>query len=118
MDLDTYEVRGRCADPVVVVGADVLPWRPWAGAYVLLEQGAPPPEELLEVAGVAGAWWAASTSAHGSTLSLCFLDDDPPAVGERLRPVLARRREAIGVAPLLAAPFHALVPHEWDRYLP
>jgi hypothetical protein len=34
------------------------------------------------------------------------------AVAQRLKPALHDRH------PLLAAPFHAIVPHEWDRYVP
>jgi hypothetical protein len=48
----------------------------------------------------------------------CFLDDDPAAVGERLRPVLAERWAAAGVEPLLAAPYHAIVAYDWGRFRP
>jgi len=37
---------------------------------------------------------------------------------ERLRPVLAARWADQGIQPLFAAPFFAVVPYDWDRYVP
>ena len=51
-------------------------------------------------------------------LSYCFLDDDPVATAGRLRPVLAARWRHADAEPLLAAPFYAVVPYQWDRYVP
>ena len=51
-------------------------------------------------------------------ITYLFLDDDPAATGERLRPALEKRWGEMGVDGQLAAPFHLVVPHEWDRYLP
>jgi hypothetical protein len=55
-----YGVQSRLAAPRVKVGADVLPWWPARGVYLVLETQEAPPAELLEVDGVAGIW---STSA-------------------------------------------------------
>ena len=75
---------------------------------------------------MAGVWSVASqpvdarlaSAPPGQLLTYCFLDDDPVATAERLAPVLANRWEQAGVEPLLAAPFHPVVPYEWDRYVP
>jgi hypothetical protein len=50
--------------------------------------------------------------------SYCFLDDDPVATAARLRPVLEKRWTAKDIDPLFAAPFHPVVPYEWNRYVP
>lgn len=121
-----YTVADKAVAPRVKVGADVLPWWPIRGMYVLLEADTTAPPDLLGVDGVAGVWSAASHSVHsgleklsaGQTISYCFLDDDPVATAERLRPVLEKRWTDDGIEVLLAAPFHPVVPHEWDRYVP
>jgi hypothetical protein len=121
-----YEVQGRTAAPRVKVGADVLPWLPVRGAFLLVERGSASAQSLVDVEGVAGVWSATSrrvdatlASAQGNqSITYCFLDDDPVATAERLRPVLARRWDASGIEPLFGAPFFAVVPYEWDRYVP
>ena len=59
-----------------------------------------------------------ATAQVGQRITYCFLDDDPVATAERLRPVLERRWSDTGVTPLLAAPFHPVVPRDWQRHLP
>ena len=121
IEMDTFALAGRVAAPRVVAGADVIAWRPAIGAYLLLEQGASPADDLCDVDGVAGVWWATTPSDDGTVkqVTYCFLDDDPIAVAERLAPIVERRwGHDGGVAPLLAAPFLSVVPYEWDRYLP
>ncbi|GLE53831.1 hypothetical protein [Mycobacterium montefiorense] len=121
-----YEVASRVAAPRVKVGSDVLPWLPVRGAVILVERGAAPVEALVEVEGVAGVWSALSrqvdanlASAQGDqSITYCFLDADPVATAERLRPVLAARWAQWAIEPLFAAPFFAVVPYEWDRYVP
>jgi hypothetical protein len=121
-----YEVQSRAAAPHVKVGAGVLPWWPTRGVYLLLESLGTPPVELLDVEGVAGIWSMASldvgpklaSAPAGQQLTYCFLDDDPVDTAARLRPPLERRWSATDVAPLFAAPFHPVVPHEWGRYVP
>jgi len=121
-----FAVAGRCAAPAAVAGADVLPWRAMLGVYLLVENGAIEPAALCEVPGVAGVWWhrggpqpaALMPDSSGRLVSHLFLDDEPLAVAERLRPALAARWRAGEVEPLLAAPFFVPVPFEWDRYLP
>ena len=59
-----------------------------------------------------------SNAEPGQQLTYCFLDDDPVATAQRLRPVLEKRWSATGVEPLFAAPLHLVVPYEWDRHVP
>lgn len=127
IDRGIFELKGKAAAPRIKVGADVLPWWPALGVYVLLEHGEAPAPDLTEVEGVGGVWWAtgipsefpAVTFDHsGLQVTYCFLDDDPAETGERLRPTLEKRWALSGVEPLFAAPFHTIVRYEWDRYLP
>lgn len=121
-----YRVEDKATAPRVKVGADVLPWWPVRGVYLLLESNAPIAAKLTDVDGVAGVWSATSQAvdAHlasapaGQTLSYCFLDEDPVSTAERLRPALEKRWTDTGIEPLLAAPFYTVVPYEWDRYVP
>lgn len=121
-----YEVQRKSAAPRVKVGADVLPWWPVKGVFLLLERGDAAAESLLGVDGVAGVWSAPAmdvdarlaSAKAGQTITYCFLDDDPVATAQRLRPALIARWEHGGVQPLLAAPFYPVVPHEWQRYVP
>ncbi len=121
-----YTVAAKAAAPRVKIGADVLPWWPAVGVYLLLETNASAPVNLVEIDGVAGVWSATSqavdaslaSAAAGQTISYCFLDDDPVSVAERLRPALEERWGEGTITPLFAAPFHPVVPHEWGRYVP
>jgi hypothetical protein len=125
-----YALKGKVAAPRIKAGADVLPWWPARGVYVLIEQGEPPPPaELGDTPGVAGMWWGNSTpigppyetiptSDIKRLITYCFLDEDPVQAAQALRPVLEKRWKAGGIEPLIAAPFNVLVPYQWDRSLP
>ncbi|OBB13376.1 hypothetical protein A5662_07415 [Mycobacteriaceae bacterium 1482268.1] len=121
-----YAIERKAAAPRIKIGADVLPWWPARGVYLLLERGATEPVDLLDVDGVGGVWSVASqdvderlaSARSGQLLTYYFLDDDPVAVSQRLRPLLDARWEQAGVEPLLAAPFYPVVPYQWDRYVP
>jgi hypothetical protein len=122
-----YRVDGMAAAPRIKVGADVLLWWSAKGVYFLIERGGAPVTDLLDVAGVGGAWWGGAVPLEppfttrdnsGLHVSYLFLDDEPAVVAERLRPRLEKRWSTTGMAPLLAAPFHSLVAYEWDRYVP
>jgi hypothetical protein len=126
VEFGVFDLAGKLAAPDAVSGADVLPWRPARGAFLLLEQGSAPPGAMIDVDGVAGVWWHAGAAVddpihvdrRGLQLSYLFLDDDPIDVARRLVAPLAERWKNEGVAPLLAAPFYAVVPFEWGSYLP
>ena len=82
-----YEVNRKSAAPRIKVGADVLPWWPVKGVYLLLERGDAPADPLLDVDGVAGVWSATTLDVDarlasapvGQNITYCFLDDDPCA---------------------------------------
>jgi len=117
-----FTLAGKVASPSAVVGADVLPWRPSLGAYLLVQAGTARPDALVDVDGVAGAWWFTGTvsdtpftiDSRGHQLTVCFLDDDPVAVADRIREHLVGPRPDL----LLAAAFHTIVPFDWGRHLP
>lgn len=121
-----YGVQNKVAAPRVKVGADVLPWWPARGCYLLLEDREASTADLIEVDGVAGVWSTTAldvdprlaSAQAGQQLTYCFLDDDPVETASRLRPVLDSRWRATGVEPLFAAPFHPVIPYEWDRHVP
>jgi len=118
--LDVHDLAGKVAAPRVVVGSDVVPWRPATGVYLVIEVGSASPERLADIPGVAGVWWFTSAADDGATtqVAYCFLDDDPVATAQRLRPVVEKRWTDENLTPLLAAPFHTVAPFEWGRYLP
>lgn len=83
--------------------------------------------EIHRLAALRGAQRLVSTPAcRGARLvsdaryeiTYCYLDDDPVAVADRLRPAVERRWAGGGVVPLLAAPFHVPVDLDWGRHLP
>ena len=119
VDRAVYVVDGMSAAARIKAGADVLPWWPAVGVYLLLERGAAGTAELSHVEGVAGVWWANAVHPNEDVrITYCFLDDDPVVVAHRLRPALEKRWAGGTPAPLLAAPFHVTLAREWDRYLP
>ena len=58
-----YSVRETNAAPRIKIGADVLPWWPASGVYLLVEQGHAPATGLIDVPGVAGTWSAVALPA-------------------------------------------------------
>ncbi|MEO6717517.1 MAG: hypothetical protein ABIM50_09770, partial [Novosphingobium sp.] len=86
----TASRAGMLAAPRAVAGADVIPWRPALGVYVLIEQGDRSPEELLDAPEVAGIWWwqgspdpsGMGKNCEGLQVTYCFLDEDPVACAE------------------------------------
>lgn len=122
-----YRLDGTVAAPRIKIGADVLPWWPIKGVYLLIERGEAPAAELVDVPGVGGAWWGGAQPLEppfctrdntGLHVTYCFLDDEPAQVAKRIRPLLEKRWSRSPLEPLLAAPFHSLVNYEWDRYHP
>jgi hypothetical protein len=126
VEYGVFDVAGKVAAPRAVTGADVIPWRPALGVFLLVENGTAPPAALVEVEGVAGAWWGEGSvtetpfpmDRRSLQITYLFLDDEPEAVAELLVSSLQRRWAHGGPVPLLAAPFHVVVPFDWDRHLP
>ncbi|MFZ6005138.1 MAG: hypothetical protein ACOYXM_14525 [Actinomycetota bacterium] len=127
IELGGYDLASRIASPRALVGADVLPWRPARGIYLLLEEGPPVDHEaLVGVPGVAGVWSFEGTDllhsrlapTSGRSLSICYLDDDPVATSQRLAGPLQERWADGTVRPLLAAPLVAVTPWAWGAALP
>ena len=122
----TADLVGKVAAPAAVAGADVIPWRPSLGVYLIVENGEAPVDALTEVPGVAGIWWYRggvapdpyATDARGRQITYCYLDDDPVATGERLGEAMRQRWASGAVEGLLAAPFQTVVPFDWTRHLP
>jgi hypothetical protein len=122
----TADLAGKAAAPRAVAGADVMPWRPAIGIYLIVEEGQASPEALIDVPGVAGVWWwnGAQTpqpyggDARGRQVTYCYLDADPVATAARLGDQMQRRWASGAVKGLLAAPFFSIVPFDWARHLP
>jgi hypothetical protein len=124
IEVGVYRAVGRASAPRVRVGADVLPWYPARGYYLILERAVMAPGDLVGLPGVAGAWWFRGEPSEvfsdgtGLMLTVVFLDVPPAETGATLRAALAERWQSDAAEPLLAAPFEAVVPHDWSRYLP
>lgn len=119
-----FSVRGRRASSRIKAGADVLPWVPIRGAYVLLESGADEAPDLTGIEGVAGQWSTravaspVATVAEDDLLTYIFLDGDPVMTAVPINAALQSRWQMGHGTPRLAAPFYCVVPFEWTRYLP
>ena len=99
-----------------------------AACYLLLETGASaPPTHLVDVDGVAGVWSATSQSGRRELGERPCGPDDLVLLprrrpGSHRETTCARSSEKRwndqGRRTALRAPFHTVVPHEWDRYVP
>jgi hypothetical protein len=128
------------AAPRVLVSAEVVPFRPHLGVYLVVEEPVDRAAqdaylqwrhrellpELVSVPGVAGAWTYATTPAirrpaftdGNYRMTLCYLDEEPAAVGERLGSVLTQMASHQPIRLLLAAPFESMVRWDWERFGP
>ena len=121
------------AAPSALVTAEVVPYRPNRGMYLVVElpddPSAPPAwapehvERLLDIDGVAGMWtfnWSTLRpdrfDGNGYTMTVCYLDGDPVVVAKPIAEVLADRWEHTPTTPELAAPFMTMRAWEWDRF--
>ncbi len=122
----TGEIAGREAAPDALAGADVVPWRPAQGVYLMIEEGESSPESLIDLPGVAGVWWFRGSPdlppygdrSAGKQITYCYLDQDPIAVAEAMAERMRARWATGAVKGLLAAPFYTIVPYDWGRYVP
>ncbi len=144
---------GTCAAPRALVSPEVVPFRPYRGVYMVVEEpdaadadadadddadddadadagwdehlrhmGAEIPSGLVEVEGVAGVWTYATApdlrrrmfTKGRIGLTVCYLDDDPVAVADRLAPTVNRLWSAAPTRMLLAAPFESIIKWDWD----
>ncbi len=129
------------ATPRVLVGPEVVPFRPNRGLYLVAEEAANDPAPwqayllrlrddvlpaLVRVRGVAGAWAFATSptfrrpnfSPGDYHFTAFYLDDEPADVASRLEPVLREAWAGQPTRALLAAPFESLVHWDWERFLP
>lgn len=130
VDLAAYDLVERHAAPRIDISAEVVPWRPSVGAYLIVDGPAADPialGALVEVDGVAGAWrWSGSdrhrpdrlASHPGVTLTVAYLDDDPEQVGPVMRDHLRQHWATTEAPASLAAPFWTVVPGDWATHLP
>ena len=122
----TADLVDKQAAARAVAGADVIPWRPAIGVYLVIEEGEEPAEPLTDLPGVAGAWMYRGGlapapydyDASGLRISYYFLDADPVDCAKRLGEAMAARWASGAVKGLLAAPFYVIVPYDWGRHLP
>lgn len=128
------------AAPRVLVGPEVVPFRPHRGVYLVVENapGGRAWEEhqrriraetvpaLLAMDGVAGAWIFATSrdlrrdnfTAGDFRMTVCYLDGDPVEVAGRLAPVLGPVWKAAPAPPLLAGPYESMMHWDWERFGP
>jgi hypothetical protein len=128
------------AAPRVLVSAEVVPFRPHRGVQLIVEElddGAPQDAfiqrmhidilpELVSVDGVAGAWSYGTTPSIRRPMftdgryrmTVCYLDDEPSVVGERLGPLLERAWRDAPSRLVLAAPYESMMVWNWDRFGP
>jgi hypothetical protein len=119
----------------VLVSAEVVPFRPNRGVYLIVEQPADRRRinpylrwrhdehlaRLVSTPGVAGAWVFATAARYRRgrytegdyRITVCYLDDDPGEVATALGPQMEEAWRDAPVTPLLAAPFTSLIPWVW-----
>jgi hypothetical protein len=130
-----FDVESTAAAPRVLVSAEAVAYRPNRGAYVVVEDRAPPPEpgpvattdgavidELIEAPGVAGVWTFVSDDERRLSwrpgrrrITVCFLDEDPLETAGLLGEIV-RRRDSGSDAVVQAGPLEAITPWRWDWF--
>jgi hypothetical protein len=126
------------AAPAAFVGAEVVPFRPNRGVYLIVDKPADRVDqvaflqrmqsevlpELMTTPGVVGAW-IFTTSAKirrnmftigNYRMTVCYLDDDPAMVGTNLKPIVERVWSTAPADLLLAAPYESMMAWAWDRF--
>lgn len=126
------------AAPRALISAEVMPFRPHRGAFVVVEEPTSTDVEtwlrwlhtdhypaVLSIPGVAGVWMYGSTStwdphpmAKGDPqyISVIYLDDEPLAATKLLVPLVQDRWQSGAVRPLFAGPFRTMI--TWEAWRP
>ncbi len=129
--LAIHDLVAKSASARVLVGADVLPWRPARGVYLIVERVGGPVETapghaldgLLDIEGVAGSWsYRGTTGRHervddadGLEVTVCYLDADPVELADPIGEHLVTHWAEGSMTPLLGAPFEVVQPWRWER---
>ncbi|HEY3143378.1 MAG TPA: hypothetical protein VGJ86_19730 [Acidimicrobiales bacterium] len=118
-----WDLVDKAANPAALVAADVVPWRPNRGVYLILDRtgSTDAAAALACVDGVAGVWRFQGTSGRHARAqdcgeieaTICYLDGDPVGAAEAIAAHILP-----GESMMLAAPFESMVPFDWDRVLP
>ena len=128
------------ASPAALISPEVVPFRPNRGVYLIVEEAtdrrryddhlrrlhAEVLPSLVSMPGVAGLWVFATSSAIRKRnfddgdfrITVCYLDDEPAAVAQRLHPAVVQAWEGAPVRPLLAAPYETVDPWDLGRFAP
>jgi hypothetical protein len=135
LQLGYFELTRKLANPASNLSAEVLPWRPAVGVYVMVEATANSESDrasdaqlldgLVKLEGVAGAWRFEGPSRRVSglahpdqTVTVFYLYEDPVATAGPIGEALERHWAVTGRRARLASPYYVVYPPEWDRYLP
>jgi hypothetical protein len=124
-----WRVTATATSPRLPITPAVIPWRPAAGVFVLVEEDspdAPPADALLGVEGVAGAWTFAPDPDLTRSwwlllpyrITVLWLDADPVAVTDALAPALHDRWSGGPARPVYAGPLRTLTPLRGDAHRP
>lgn len=129
-----FSPQGAAAAERVDIAAEAVPYRPTRGLYVLVEHLADPGTQsdraeltpLLTAPGVAGVWrfgpldrplppeLADRWHPGPHRVTVWFLDEDPLEVAPHIDPMAASLWKTAGTTPLLAGPFAAITPWQWE----
>jgi hypothetical protein len=114
------------AAPPALVSAEVVPFRPNRGIYLIVaepaENDADVDSLLLEAPGVAGVWTFETGPAYRKwqrtegeyRFKVCYLDGDPCDVAGQIGGVVEAAWRDKSSRLLLAGPYASLVPWVWD----
>jgi hypothetical protein len=124
------------ASPAALIGAEVVPFRPHRGVFVIVEE--PTSTDMggwlhwlhtvhypavLATPGTAGVWMYGSTKTwnlHPATqgdpqyITMIYLDEDPLTVSEVLASQLQERWQSGAVRPLFAGPLRTMI--QWEAW--
>jgi hypothetical protein len=110
-EFGAWRVDDRRAAPRVLVRAEVVPWRPATGAYVVVQRDDTAPVDLdvlVDIDGVAGSWsFSVDPTIQNPTwrrpshrITFLWLDGDPVAAAAALAaPLAASRADIVHAGP-------------------